>query len=138
MTWLEARELLEKFQTECLEELEKRGAHLADATDQTTTRDDALKWSKEADSQIVLYLQDYKWREPISLEILTECAARFGEGLRLADLVLENSQSIPKNHKSLQVAAPDLLQWVLIDYWNKAGLFRVMYDCFSPSSPYNT
>ncbi len=64
-----------------------------------------------------------------------DCLARLRQARQFADFVADPARRAPWNHVSQKCEYPDLLRWLLVDYYQVAGFFREMYEFFAKKKP---
>ena len=138
MTWLEAPAALERIESEGFAEFrrrlpasEKRGASAPVA--HTPEYIDARLLQVEQSCSA--FASERQWPPDMSMEVWIDCLNRIREAREFAEFVVLPGHGIPWNHAANQFDFPDLLRWLLVDYFHRVGHFRLMYRLFATKKP---
>jgi hypothetical protein len=138
MTWLEAPATLERLEEEGFAEFRKR----LPPSDKSTRGDESFQpheYTEERWFQVEracnVFASEHQWPPNMSMEVWIDCLNRIREAREFSEFVVQVGHGIPWNHAANQFDFPDLLRWLLIDYYHRVGHFRLLYRVFATKKP---
>ena len=135
MTWLETPATLAKLEEDSFAEFRKRMPPLPSTLYHAEAAVDAAQSSPERWQEVDLacssFAASHQWPPDMSFLVWMDCLARLRQARQFADFVSDPARRAPWNHVSQKFEYPDLLRWLLVEYYHVAGFFREMYEFFA-------